>query len=279
MKRGMWTLVLIVVLLLLAQAASLAQTDPAPAAAPAVEPGKPVAPANPLATIADIAKVLDPDLLELLRKNYGAQPRGDSGVTGPDKLTVLSVPEGCEVYLAAVGEIRDAKTPEGGEPAVEDVVFTDAHYLGEAPVTVSLPAGDYVLAMRAYGKINGFDGGCVRKSTTDVITGGVRHSYHLYPVRKREGEYQLFVANFAADSADQASPLKRPKGPGTFVFDPAQIVADLAGSTNVPQDEQASLAQRLNETGLAFYGPAEARYLVKLTLLGAKYRIEEWPVE
>jgi hypothetical protein len=285
MKRRILFLGLVVILLLVASAVVLAQDAPPPAAAPAApaaapaKPSAPVTPASPLATAAEIARVLDPELLKLLRENYGPHPRTDSGVTGPDKLAILSAPEGCEVYLAAVSEIREAKTSAGGEPAVEDVVFTDEHYIGEAPVTVALPAGDYVLAMRAYGKLNGFDGGCVRKSTTDVITGGVRHSYHLYPIRKREGEYQLFVANFAVDSADQATPIKRAKAPGIFTFEPALIIAELAASTNVPQAEQDGIAQRLNKDGLAFYGSSDARYLVKLTLLGAKFHIEEWPVE
>lgn len=287
MHRGIGPLGLALLMLLLAAAPSLAQTEQPPADSPEAAPADPAPPepkpaAAPVAapaTPADIARLLDPDLLAQLTANFGPRPRGDSGITGPDKLSVVSVPDGCEVYLAAVGEIRDAATPEGTEPAVEDVVFTVEHYLGEAPLTVAIPSGDYVLALRAYGKLSGFDGGCVRKSTTDIITGGVRHSYHLYPVRKREGEYQLFIANFALDGESQPAPVKRPKPAGVYSIDPATLVAELAASTNVPLDERAEVARQLIASGVAFYGPAEARYLVKLTLLGINLRLEEWAVE
>jgi hypothetical protein len=247
-----------------------------PAKAPAAAPpaAKP-----PIATAEQIARLLDPDLLQALRQAAGPLPRGNTGITGPDKLAVLSVPAGCEVYIAAVAEIRQAKTPDGGESAVEDVVFTQDHFYGETPLTVTMPSGDYVLAVRSYGKINGFDGACVRKTTTDVITGGVRHSYHLYPIRKREGEYQLFVANFNDGGLDNDTALKLPKAQKTFAFDPAAIAADLAASTNVPEEQRPALAAKLNDLGVAFYEANGAQYLVKLTLLGVKYKIDEWPVE
>lgn len=286
MKRGILIVLIVMVaaaaMLLLAYAADNASAPPKqpieqpPNKQPAVTP-TPAKP--PVATPEEIARVLDPALLKTLREAAGPLPRENSGVTGPDKLAVLSVPAGREVYIAAVAEIRQAKNADGSEAAVEDVVFTTDHYYGDTPVTVTMPSGDYVLAVRSYGKINGFDGACVRKTTTDVITGGVRHSYHLYPIRKREGEYQLFVANFSDGGLDQDAALKLPKGQKTFAFDPATIAADLAAATNIPEEDRPALAAKLNDLGVAFFEADGAQYLVKLTLLGAKYKIDEWPVE
>jgi hypothetical protein len=287
MKRSV--LVLLIMLAIATGVALLAYAADSGAAPPPKQPmeeppnkrpaANPPAATPPVATPEEIARVLDPSLLRTLRETAGPLPRGNSGVTGPDKLSVLSVPAGCEVYVAAVAEIRQAKTANGGEAAVEDVVFTPEHFYGETPVTLTMLSGDYVLAVRSYGKINGFDGGCVRKTTTDVITGGVRHSYHLYPIRKREGEYQLFVANFSNSGLDKDAALKLPKAQKTFAFDPSVIALDLAAATNVPEEERPALAAKLNDLGIAFYEANGAQYLVKLTLLGAKYKIDEWLVE
>lgn len=286
MKRGVLFL-----LIVLAAAAAIAcwafaaDTAAAPAAQPAEQPKAPApaapppAPKPPVATAEQIARLLDPSLLQTLREVAGPLPRGDSGITGADKLAIISVPAGREVYIASVADIRQAKNADGSEAAVEDVVFTQDHYYGETPVTVTMLSGDYVLAVRSYGKINGFDGACVRKTTTDVITGGVRHSYHLYPIRKREGEYQLFIANFDDGAPTNDPAIKLPKAQKTFAFDPAAIAADLAASTNVPEEQRPAVAAKLNDLGVAFYETNGAQYLVKLTLLGAKYKIDEWPVE
>jgi hypothetical protein len=286
MKRGVLFLLIVLAaaaaIAIWAYAADTAATPPAqpaeqpPAKAPAAPPpaAKP-----PAATAEQIAHLLNPELVQALRTAAGPLPRGDSGILGADKFAVLSVPTGREIYIASVADIRQAKTADGGEAAVEDVVFTPDHYYGETPVTVTMLSGDYVLAVRSYGKINGFDGACVRKTTTDVITGGVRHSYHLYPIRKREGEYQLFIANFG-DGGQAGDPaVKLPKAQKTFAFDPLVIAADLATSTNVPEEQRPAVAAKLNDMGVAFYEANGAQYLVKLTLLGTKYKIDEWPVE
>lgn len=287
MKRGVITWFVFCLFACVAPSVALAEDPPPPAppeAAPAQAPKTPAAPAAPpVASAAEVARLLDPDFLATLRVNFGAVPRGDSGVTGADKLCITSLPEGCEVYIASVSEIRESRTPDGVEAAVEDVVFTDAHFVGEAPLCKLLPAGDYVLAVRAYGKINGFDavgkGACVSKTTTDIITGGLRHAYHLYPVRKREGEFQLLVVNFSRDESTLDPAARSPKGSGLFNLDLSTLAADLVTTTNVPEDQRAKVAAKLNEQGAAFYETDGTQYFVKLTLLGVSYRIEEWPVE
>jgi nucleoid-associated protein YgaU len=280
MRWGNLALLATTAILALGLAAALAQDaeQPSTPAAPA-PPSQPAQPAPPAATPASIAEVIDPGLLAELREQYGPTRRGDPGVTGPDNLTVVTVPGGCEVFIAPIADVREARNPDGSEAAVESVVFTADRLLGEAPLTVQLDAGEYVLAVRTYGRVDGFDGSCVRKTMADQITGGVRYTYHLMSLRKREGEYQLYVANFkpAAPEANKAA--KPSSTSGVFRFELAALAADLANSTNVPEEQREAIAERLNRNGAAFYGVGGAQYLVKLTLLGAKYHIDEWPVE
>lgn len=159
------------------------------------------------------------------------------------------------------------------------MVFTPDRLLGEAPLTVKLDAGEYVLAVRTYGRMEGFDGACVRKTMADQITGGVRYTYHLMSLRKREGEYQLYVANFKPAAPEASKAAKPSSTSGVFRFDTAALVADLASATNVPEEQRQAMAERLNRNGVAFYSATGVQCLVKLTLFGAKYHIDEWPVE
>lgn len=119
MRWGVLALLIATTILTLGLAAALAQ-DAQPPATPATptQPGQPAQPAPPAATPASIAEVLDPGLLATLREEYGPVRRGDPGVTGPDNLTVVTIPAGCEVFIAPIADVRAARNPDGSEAAV-----------------------------------------------------------------------------------------------------------------------------------------------------------------
>ena len=167
----------------------------------------------------------------------------------------------------------------GAPMPVEDVIFTDSHYAGVTPLTLTLEPKEYVLALRAPAREAGFDGGCVSKTTTDVITGGKRHTYHLYPLRKKASQYMCFVASFIGpqDGPQRigADLLER----GTYDMATDALVAELAQSTNVPEELRPTIAESLNALGLAYYQRDEQFMLVKATLVGSALQIDEWPME
>jgi len=258
----------------LASAAAAQPQDPG-AAAPPAPAAAPPAPPSP----EQLARLFDPEMLALLRERYGRQPRGDTGVTGPGNFTVVSIPEGAQVFLAPMSEVQGATKPDGSEASVEDIVFTDAHLLGTAPLTARVETGEYVLAVRSAGRNTGFDGGCVRKTTMDVITGGPRHSYHLYSIRKKDGEYMCVVANFAAQTAKLDQALAAQTKRGTFAIPEDELVSALADKTRVPEEVRQSVTARLNQLGAAFYKADDTQYLVKLSIRGGGFTLEEWPAE
>ena len=224
------------------------------------------------------ADLLDPDLLLILERLWGPVRADEPEVTDGSNVTVLSVPEGYAVYSAAVGEISG--DPEAGpELAVEDVVFTDEHFLGTTPLTMVVPHGDHVLAVRATSRQDGFDGGCVRKTTRDVITGGRRHAYHLYPLRKREGQYQCFIACFVGPRATPEEVGLDLAERGTYAVPEDELIARLAASSGVSADDRERVARRLNQLGLAFYDAGHTQYIIKLVLVGNDYQLLEWAVE
>lgn len=226
------------------------------------------------------ADCFDTDLLELLSAQWGPVGKRDPGVTDPGNITVLSVPEGLAVYLADMSDLNSmnrAGEPVG--PSMEEVVFTDKYFLGQTPLTAAVPPGNYTLAIRAGTRLVGFDGGCISKTTSDIITGGTRHTYHLYPLEKRSTLYQCFVANFApADATADQLGLDLYKR-GAFAFSEPLLVDKLSAETNAPVEERERLARRLNQLGVAFYSLADAEYLVKLSLTGNEPLLTEWRVE
>ena len=226
-----------------------------------------------------VEDLLAPGLLAELESKWAATQPGRTTLTDPGNVTILTLTDGFPVYLAAVEDIRSAENPEGGSAAVEDVVFTAGYAVGIAPLTIALPPGEYVLAVRATKRLDGFDGDCVRKVTKDVITGGLRHQYHLYPLRKNAGEYQCFVANFTGPGTTDERIGKNIFRRGTFNINQEQLTADLAMSTNVPAEKQQSAARRLNQIGVAFYSSNGNDFLVKISLVGNSYKLEEWIVE
>jgi hypothetical protein len=224
------------------------------------------------------ADLLDPDLLELLTEMWGpVEPTGPL-VTDGGNVTVLAVPESCAVYIASVSEI-EAAGDSGGQSTVEAVVFNDEHYVGNTPLTVAVPSGQHVLAVRSTARRNGFDGGCVRKTTYDVITGGRRHAYHLYPLTKKTGQYQCFVANFARLDEKPSDSLLDLARRGTFAVPLGDLAARLASTPMVGQDDLERVATQLNQVGVSLFRKNGAEYLVKLIVLGNDYLLLDWPVE
>jgi hypothetical protein len=200
------------------------------------------------------------------------------GFTADDYLTILSLPENGQLYMAAVEDIRATKREDGSEPTVEEVLFTREHFLGSAPLTVKAPPGEYILAIRSPARYLGFDGDCIRKTTTDVITGGKRHCYHLYPIRKKALEYQCFVASFIPPDTAQDSAVNELARRGTFTFPLEPLKQLITETTGVPEEDRDAVAERLNQLGVAFYGSEGSRYLVKLSILGDRPFLKEWMV-
>jgi len=254
------------------QAAPAEKTEAAPA-----EKAEPAAPKpEPVLTP---EKLLAPGLYRQLAELWGPVRKGMPPVTAPGNVTVLSVPVGAAVYIASVEEIRDATSPEGGAMPVEDVVFTETHYAGVTPLTVTLEAKEYVLALRAPAREAGFDGGCVSKTTTDVITGGKRHTYRLYPLRKKAGQYTCFVASFIGPQDGPQRIGTQMLERGTYEIPADVLAAELAQTTGVPVALRPTICTSLNTLGLAYYQRDEQFYLVKATLIGSTLRVEEWPAE
>ena len=253
--------------------------DPPPAeqAQPVQPPAEPPQPPTPPAP--SLENMFSSSLYEELREQWGPVRRGGPQFYDPANLTVLSVPIGCAIYMAAVADIRGATDASGAERSVEDVIFTSDHLIGNAPLTVALPSGEYVLATRAASRQQGFDGGCVRKVSVDVITGGKRHAYHLYPIRKRDGQYQCFIANFLEPDSKPVDVGDALLARGTFSMAPEELQAKLADSSGVPPGQIEQVALSLDRLGVAYYERDGARYLLKLTIQGTEFKLDEWPVE
>ena len=237
----------------------------------------PVSPPPPEITRSG-ADLIDGDLLRILLGMWGPVGRDEPQLTDGDNVTVLSIPEGCAVYVASVAEINSAGT-EGQEATVENVVFNDEHFLGTTPLTMTAPPGNHVLAIRSTARLNGFDGGCVRKTTHDVITGGKRHAYHLYPLRKLAGQYQCFVANFAELDKRVDDAVLAIAERGTFAIPEEELAMRLVNETTVANDDLARVVARLNQLGVTLFTANGTEYLVKLTLVGNDFELMAWPVE
>jgi len=221
--------------------------------------------------------LLAPGLARALINIWGPVEQGEPTVFDGDNVTVLTVPEDCAVYMASRTEIEN--TTAGGQQAtVESVVFTDSHYIGNTPLTVTVPPGSHVLAIRTTHRADGFDGGCVSKTTHDVITGGRRHAYHLYPLHKKPGQYQCFVANFTNLAEKPSEAVYNQAERGTYRIPLELLMTRLANGSRVPADDRERVARRLNQLGVAQYDAGGTEMLLKLTLLGNDYELLEWPV-
>lgn len=269
-------------LLLAAEVIPAQESDNPPPETPASPPGaveneQPPAAEQPAPRM--VTDLLSPGLIQELATAWGPVSRNQPQFFAEGNLTLLSVPPGASVYIASVSDIRAAEGESGADLPVENVVFTDQRYVGTTPLTITLETQEYVVAMRAPSRQAGFDGGCVRKTTTDVITGGKRHTYHLYPMRKKAGQYMCFVASFIGphDGPNLMGTglIER----GTFNLDPQSLAEMLSRHTDAPVQVQAALADSLNKIGLAYYQREDQFVLVKATLIGSELRIDEWPVE
>ena len=259
----------------------LAQTDPPPATespAPDEQAAQPVdaapAPAD------DLAELFDPAVAFLLQQLW----EGTGGIAGgpftaKSNATFLSQPSGFDVFIISVADVRAAEQ-SSSSVTVESLVFNDAHHLGQTPLTVSLPAQDYVLAVRSTQRADGFDGECVRQFTRDPITGGRRYDYHLYPLKKERNNYLCFMANFLTDAFDRDSLWGLYEDSDSlFSIAPDGLMELLANSSKAPEELRARIANDLLEYGVAFYVLDRQPYLVKLTLSGMEPVVKEWPVE
>lgn len=231
-------------------------------------------PPGPPRTAADL---LDPDLLAALMQMWGPAGPDEPQLTDGGNVTVLSVPDGCAVYVASVEEIA-AAGGAGGEATVEAVVFSDEHFLGNTPLTMTVPSGRHVLAVRSTARRDAFDGGCVRKSTYDVITGGRRHAYHLYPLDKKAGQYQCFVANFTDLTERPDDNVLAQAERGTFAVPPDELAAHLTTVLGVADDDLERVATRLNQLGIAPFRKDGAAHLAKLVLVGDGFQLLSWPI-
>ena len=284
-KRLAWCIAATAGLLLSISLCLAAQTakDTAPEQQPAAPPAEP-AEENPAEQKVvqekpvDIASFFSPALAVQLAEQFSPVKKKQPGFTGPDNMTILTIPTGGMVYLASVNEIKAAANPDGTPATVEQVVFSADHQAGTAPLTVTLVAGDYVVAVRCPARYSGFDGDSVRKTTTDIITGGMRHCYHLYTVRKKVGEYTCFPANFSDETILTESALNTQARQGTYRFPEEQLLQLLADSTGVPEEDRQSVAETLNRLGASFYGEPGSRYLVKLLIQGTEPVVKEWLV-
>lgn len=221
--------------------------------------------------------LLAPGLARVLINMWGPVDPGQPTVFDGENVTILSVPDDCAVYMASRTEIENTTT--GGQQAtVESVVFTDSHFVGNTPLTVTVPPGSHVLAIRTTHRADGFDGGCVAKTTHDVITGGRRHAYHLYPLHKKPGQYQCFVANFTNLAEKPSEAVYDQAERGTFRIPVELLMTRLANGSRVPADDRERVARMLNQLGVAQYDAGGTELLIKLTLLGNDYELLEWPV-
>lgn len=261
----------------LAQDEQPAAPQPQPAA-PDEQPAAPETPPAPPAPPRTAADLLDPDLLAVLQQQWGPAGPNEPQLTDGGNVTVLSVPEGCAVYVASVDEIQQAGD-SGGEASVEGVVFTDQHFAGNTPLTVAVPPGRQVLALRSTARHEAFDGGCVRKTTYDVITGGRRYAYHLYPLDKKPNQYQCFVASFADFTKRPDDAVQTQAARGTFAVPLDELEQSLISVAGVSEDELQHVATSLDQLGIAPFRKDGAVQLVKLVLVGDGFQLLSWPIE
>lgn len=224
-----------------------------------------------------IADMLDPQMYERLRDDWAAAGNAtafcDSG-----NITILSVPTSLNVYLVRQDQIPGALNDDGEPASVEDVVFRAEQLYGQTPLTLALPPADYVLALKPQGREGGFDGGCVRKAERDVITGTLRHTYHLYPL-SRASEYQLFVSSFITPETSDSDILAGLPEPWTFQLPEEQLAEALVQASNVPLQLQGRVALDLNRYGLTFFNDGQRDWLIKLGLRGASIELQQFPVK
>jgi hypothetical protein len=239
---------------------------------------QPAPPEPPPASPRTAADLLDPDLLAVLAAQWGPPAPNEPLLTDGGNVTVLSVPEGCAVYVASVDEIS-AAGGDGGEATVEGVVFNDEHLMGNTPLTFAVPSGRHVLAVRSKARQDAFDGGCVRKSTYDVITGGRRYAYHLYPLDKKAGQYQCFVASFADFTKPPDDEVRDQAERGTFAVPLDELALRLKSAAGVADDELERVVTSLNQLGIAPFRKDGALQLVKLVLVGDGFQLLSWPIE
>ena len=159
------------------------------------------------------------------------------------------------------------------------LLLSDRQYFGTTPLTVRLPPGEYVLAIRATARQDGFDGNCKRKWERDPITGGKRFGYHLYALRKHRGEYICFVANFTDPDTKPSAIGTELQERGTYNIPLDELVNELATTTGVPDRDLVDVAETLNLLGIAYYEVNQQYNLLKLTINGNTYRIDEWSVQ
>ncbi|MCC7476882.1 hypothetical protein IT575_00360 [bacterium] len=225
-----------------------------------------------------IAEMLDDQLYERLSSDWAAVGNAEPFCSA-DNLSIISVPSGLNVYLVRQDAIPGALNDDGEPASVEDVVFRAEQLYGKTPLTLPLPTGDYVLALRPDGRESGFDGGCVRKAQRDVVTGTLRHTYHLYPFARAAGEYQLFVSSFIDPETPDSEVLAGLAEPWSFHLPEEQLAAAVGQATGAPEALFGRIAMDLNRYGLAFYSDGRRDWLVKLALRGASFELKQWPVE
>ncbi len=224
-----------------------------------------------------IAEMLDQQLFQRLSQDWSGA--GNSTVfCDSGNVTIISVPSGLNVYLVRQDQIPGALNDDGEPASVEDVVFRAEQLYGQTPLTLPLPAGDYVLALKPSGRDSGFDGGCVRKAERDVITGALRHTYHLYPFTRSSGEYQLFTASFVSPDTSDTDMLSGLAEPWSFHLPEEELVAAIGQVCNAPAPLQGRIAMDLNRFGLAFYNDGRQDWLVKLGLRGSSFELRQWAV-
>jgi hypothetical protein len=255
--------------------APAASTD---AAATTTPPAPSPAKAKPAPVPEDPAALFDPAVAAVLQAQWETQ-EGHAGTpfTAPTSATILSQPSGFDVFMISVADVRAAEQAGTGV-TVESLVFNDAHHVGQTPLTVSLAAQDYVLAVRSTKRAGGFDGDCVRQFTRDPITGGHRFDYHLYPFKKDRNNYICFVANFLAEGFPEAEALAVPESHGLYAVPQQALQAALAGACQAESKLQARLVDDLLKYGVAYYKLDGQAYLVKLMLNGTEPMVQEWPV-
>ncbi len=251
---------------------------PGPEQMPATTP-EPAAAEPAPAPASDPAELFDPAVAALLQAQWAATGGSAGGpFTATANATFLSQPSGFDVFMIPVDDVRAAEQGDGNV-TVESLVFNDAHFIGQTPLTVSLPARDYVLAVRSTLRAEGFDGECVRQFTRDPITGGRRFDYHLYPLKKDRNNYLCFIANFLSEGFPQESAFALPAGSDSLFAIPQQQLEELlASACQAPEERRARLAQDLLDFGTGFYSLDQQMYLVKLTLNGTESVLKEWPI-
>ena len=105
------------------------------------------------------------------------------------------------------------------------------------------------------------------------------HAYHLYPLRKLAGQYQCFVANFAALDDGMDDSVLEIAERGTFAVPEDELAMRLVSETTVVNEDLARVVARLNQLGVALFRANGTEYLVKLTLVGNDFALMAWPVE